>query len=108
MLIVAQEDRTLWEGLLEGTEGALALEKSYWYLVKAIRHKGKWTYACESQRLFEMTLKQGTIKNHRLEVYQAKKALGIMTRPDGKMTDEYKYLKQRVLEWCVALRTRRL
>jgi hypothetical protein len=70
--------------LLQGAGGALAPDKSYWYLVKVIRYKGKWTYARESQQPFEMTLKQGTIKNNRLEVYQAKKAVGIMTRPDGK------------------------
>ncbi|MGL5936442.1 MAG: hypothetical protein ACRCZI_12575, partial [Cetobacterium sp.] len=108
MLQDAQEALTLWEGLLQGTGGALAPEKSYWYLVEVIRHKGKWTYAREKQRPFDMTLKQGTIKNTRLEVYQAKKALGIMSRPDGKMTDEFKYLKLRVREWCDALRTRRL
>jgi hypothetical protein len=108
MLKDAQEALTLWEGLLQGTGGALAPEKSYWYLVEVIRHKGKWTYARETQRPFDMTLKQGTIKNNQLEVYQAKKALGIMSRPDGKMTDELKYLKQRVCEWCDAFRTRRL
>jgi hypothetical protein len=57
MLTDAQDPLTLWEGLLQGTGGALAPKKSYWYLVDVIRHKGKWTYTRESQRPFEMTLK---------------------------------------------------
>jgi hypothetical protein len=36
MLTDAQEALTLWEGLLQGTGGTLAPEKSYWYLVEVI------------------------------------------------------------------------
>jgi hypothetical protein len=37
----AQEALNLWEGLLTTTGGALAPEKSYWYLVEVVRDKGK-------------------------------------------------------------------
>jgi hypothetical protein len=90
VLTQAQEALNLWEGLLRATGGALAPEKSYWYLVEVTRARGQWRYVREAQEPFDMFLQQGTFKNTRLEVYQAKQALGIMTRPDGKMLDELK------------------
>jgi hypothetical protein len=36
----AQEALTLWEGLFTAMGGALAPEKSYWYLVEVIRDNG--------------------------------------------------------------------
>jgi hypothetical protein len=104
----AQEALRLWEGLLHATGGALAPEKSYWYLVEVIRLNGKWTYTRESRQPFDLYLQNGTFKNKRLEVYQAKQSLGIMTRPDGKMLDEIKKLKNAAASWCDGIRTRRL
>jgi hypothetical protein len=92
MLQEAQEALNLWEGLLDATGGALAPEKSYWYLVEVIRSNGKWSYARARHRPHNMYLQQGQITNRRPEVYQAKKALGIMMRPDGKMTDKMELL----------------
>jgi hypothetical protein len=40
----AQEAMLLWEGLVCATDGALALEKGYWYLVEIMQLKGKWHY----------------------------------------------------------------
>jgi exonuclease III len=104
----AQTALNLWEKLLHATGGALAPEKSYWYLVEVVRSKGKWTYARESRQPFEMYLQDGTFKNTRLEVYQAKQSLGIMSRPDGKMVDEVRKLKQAAGLWCDGVRTKRL
>jgi hypothetical protein len=83
----AQEVLSLWENLLHATGGALAPEKSYWYLVEVTRAKGKWTYKRERDYPFDLFLANGTSKIDRLDVYQAKKSLGIMARPDGKMVD---------------------
>jgi hypothetical protein len=104
----AQEALELWEGLIHATGGALAPEKSYWYLVEVIRSNGKWTYVRESQQPFDLYLQNGQFKNTRLEVYQAKQSLGIMTRPDGKMIDEIKKLKRAASQWCDGVRSRRL
>jgi hypothetical protein len=104
----AQEALKLWEELLHATGGALAPEKSFWYLIEVIRFKGKWTYARESRHPFDLYLQNGTFKNKRLEVYQAKQSLGIMTRPDGKMADEIQKLKKAAGAWCDGVRTRRL
>jgi hypothetical protein len=100
-----QEALTLWEGLLTATGGALAPEKSYWYLVEVIWDKGKWSFAKARHQPFQMYLQQGNTLNKRLEVYEAKKALGIMMQPDGKMTDEVTLLTQKVQEWCDGVRT---
>jgi hypothetical protein len=86
--------------LLQATGGTLAPEKSYWYLVEVIRAKGKWGYVRESQAPQKLTLKDGTMYNKRLEVYQAKQALGIMIRPDAKMHDEAQMLEQLAHKWC--------
>jgi hypothetical protein len=75
MMERAQEALKLWEGMLHATGGALAPEKSYWYLVEVIRSNGKWTYTRESQQPFDMYLQGGTFHNKRLEVYQAQQSL---------------------------------
>jgi hypothetical protein len=103
----AQEALALWEGLLHATGGALAPEKSYWYLVEVTRTAGKWTYTRARQQPGDLFLKTGSIKNTRLEVYQARKSLGIMARPDGKMIDELKMLQQLTSQWCDGIRTKR-
>jgi hypothetical protein len=108
LLDQAQEALTLWEGMLHATGGALAPEKSYWYLVEVIRSKGKWTYVRESQQPFDLYLQNGTFQNKRLEAYQARQSLGIMTRPDGKMFDEIKKLKQAAALWCDGVKTKRI
>ncbi|MGL5936571.1 MAG: endonuclease/exonuclease/phosphatase family protein [Cetobacterium sp.] len=104
----AQAALSLWENMLHATGGALAPEKSYWYLVEVARKKGKWTYQREKDHPFDLFLAEGTAKVERLEVYQAKKALGILARPDGKMTDEIKELQRKIRSWCDGIRTKRI
>ncbi|MGL5936607.1 MAG: hypothetical protein ACRCZI_13415, partial [Cetobacterium sp.] len=86
----------------------MAPEKSYWYLVEVTRSGGKWTYKRERDSPGELVLANGTATNKRLEVYQARKALGIMVRPDGKMIDQMKELKKKTAQWCDGIRTRRI
>ena len=107
LLAEAQEALYLWEGLLKATGGALAPEKSYWYLIEVIRTNGKWGYAPASQNPYEMYLQGGTFTNTRLQPYQAREAIGIMIRPDGKMHDELKLLKKKANEWSDNVRTKR-
>jgi hypothetical protein len=108
LLEEAQEALSVWEGLLHATGGTLAPEKSYWYLVEVTRAQGKWTYVRERQHPGDLFLNNGSIKNTRLEVYQARQSLGIMTRPDGKMMDELKKLQKATYQWCDGVRTKRL
>ena len=55
-----------------------------------------------------MYLSEGTHKIVRHEPCEAKEALGIQIRPDFCMTDEKKYLQDKVQRWCDAVRTKRL
>jgi hypothetical protein len=75
--------------------GGTGTGKSYWYLVEVTRSGGKWMYKGERESPGELLLKNGTAQNKRLEVYQAQKALGIMSRPDGKMVDQMKELENK-------------
>ena len=103
-----QEALSTWEGLIGATGGQLHPEKGYWYLVEVIRKDGKWNYARKSERPGDLYIREGTVLVERLEAYQAKEALGVMIRPDGKMTDELKMLAQKIQRWCDALRTRKI
>jgi hypothetical protein len=76
--------------------------------VEVTRAGGKWTYKRERDCPGDLFLCNGTFKNTRLEVYQVRKALGIMTRPDGKMLDEMKELQRKTNQWCDGVRTRRI
>jgi hypothetical protein len=108
LLVEAQAALATWEGLLLASGGALAPEKSYWYLVSVIWKNGRWTYASETDVPGDLFLSEGGVLNKRLEPHQAQEALGIQIRPDAKMDDELKYLKQKAVKWADAVRTKRL
>ena len=108
LLQESQEALTLWEELLSATGGALAPEKSYWYLVEVIYKNGAWTYATKEDRPGELYLQQGLHRVTRHEVTTSNEALGIQTRPDGKMDDQLHHLQEKVQFWCEAIRTKKL
>ena len=104
----SQSALDMWEGLIRATGGDLAPEKSYWYLVEIQRKNGQWAYVKQDEAPADLWLKNGTFKVQRKDVSEAAEALGIQSRPDGKMIDELKYLKGKVAKWCDAVRTKRL
>ena len=69
---------------------------------------GKWRYSNASANPGVLHLQDGQFINKRLEVNQAREALGIQIRPDGKMKDEVKYLRAKAVQWADALRTKKL
>ena len=91
----AQQALSKWEGLIRATDGDLAMEKSYWYLVDVRRVNGKWKFVRESQAPGKLYLRDGEVEIERLETNQARESLGIQCRPDAKMSDEFKYLHKR-------------
>ena len=102
----AQRALGLWEGLLRATGGALAPEKSYWYLLEVINKNGQWVLSTNTNDHHSLHLKCGhTVQ--RLPPTTSKEALGIQVRPDASMEDEVTYLKQRVAKWCDGIRTRK-
>jgi len=85
LLISAQDALTTWEGLITSTGGALAPEKSYWYLLDMVRRNERWGYRHSKQDEDLVLSNNGDpqiITHHRANV--ANEALGIQTRPDGK------------------------
>jgi hypothetical protein len=86
-----------WEGGLKATGGALVPKNSYWYLIDfKCNANGKWTYRKIKDIPDELTLpvpddhERVTLKRL-LEVNEARKALGSMSRRDGKETDNVKF-----------------
>ena len=59
----AQDALNLWEGLLRATGGALAPEKSYWYLIDVVHRNGQWEYAAPNDD-HRLTLPGGTTVEH--------------------------------------------
>ena len=103
----AQTALTLWEGLLRATGGALAPEKSYWYLVEVKLHNGQWQYAKTTDNDYQLYLPGGH-QVEKLDVTMSKEALGIQVRPDGGMEAEVEYLKNKVRTWCTLLKTQKI
>ncbi len=104
----AQQALNMWEGLLIATGGALAPEKSYWYLLEVIWKNGRWTFATPTDSPGDLYLHQGQHQIPRRLPHQAAEALGIQARPDGKMKDEKAYIKAKIAKWCDGVRTKRL
>ena len=104
----AQQALFKWEGLIWATGSDLAPEKSYWYLVDVRHHKGKWKYVSATKAPGDLYLRDGSIKIELLGVNQAREFLRIQVRSDGKMHDEFKYLKRQAAEWADALPTKKV
>jgi len=107
LIAEAQLELSTWEGLLSATGGALAPEKSYWYLVE-VGPDGKYiSKAKQPGSLFLCNNGQPATIEH-LEVTEARETLGIWSRPDGLMIDEVNALKSKARKWADAVRTKRI
>jgi len=93
-----------WEGLLSATGAVLAREKSYWYLVEVGPDGKHISQAKQLGSLFLCNNDQSATIEH-LEVTEARKTLGIWSRPDGLMIDA---LKSKALKWADAVGTKRI
>jgi len=109
LLISAHDALAACEGLIASTGGALAPEKSCWCLLDMVRRNGRWGYR-QSKQDEDLVLSNNgdpqIITRHRANV--ANEALGIQTRPDGKMQDERDCLLQKASQWAEAVQTKRL
>ena len=101
-----------WDGLLRATGGALEKSKSYWYLLDYERRNGKWCYKSLQSIPGDISLHNDETQQkepiERLAVHTGKKALGIFTRPDGKMKEEIQYLRGKTEDWATRIRTRHI
>jgi len=103
----AQLELSTWEGLISATGGALAPEKSYWYLVE-VGPDGKYVSKANQPGSLFLHNKGRPETIERLEVTEACKTLGIWSHPDGLVTDEANALKSKALKWADAVRTERI
>jgi len=103
----AQSELSMWEGLISATGGALAPEKSYWYLVE-VGPDSKYVSKAKQPGSLFLHDKGRSETIERLEVTEARKTLGIWSRPDGLMIDEVNALKSKALKWVDAVRTKRI
>ena len=106
-----QESLNLWEGGIRATGGAIEPDKSFWYLIDFVWHKGKWRYATEEDCPAELTVRDlnGEVKVlKRLHPSQAERTLGIRLAPDGSWNAEYKYLLAQAKKWADNIRVAHL
>jgi hypothetical protein len=100
-----------WEGALRATGGAVALDKSYWYLIdfKWNRTTHRWDYRPHDEVEGVLTLHNRDTDLReaipRLPIHEARKSLGIFVRHDGVMDDEFAYLLGKAREWADNVRT---
>ena len=110
LIAEAQQALLTWESLLSATGGALKPSKSYWYLLDYTCVRGVWKPKRIQDAPGELSLhNQGqpfTIQ--RLEVTEAREALGIMSRPDCSMDDQVEAMKAKVAKWVDGVRTKRI
>jgi len=103
----AQLELSMWEGLISATGGALAQEKSYWYLVE-VGPDGKYVFKTKQLGSLLLHNKGQPETIECLEVTEARKTLGIWSRPDGLMIDKVNALKSKALKWADAVRTKHI
>ena len=72
----AQKALSLWEGLICATGGALAPEKSYWYLLDVQHRNGQWVLSTNVDDAYSLHLNNGRCVQH-LPPTTSKEALGI-------------------------------
>jgi len=107
LIAEAQSELSTWEGLISATGGALAPQKSYWYLVE-VGPDGKYISKAKQPGSLILHNKGQPATIERLEVTEARETLGIWSRPDGLMIDEVKALKSKALKWADAVQTKRI
>lgn len=97
-----------WEGGLRVSGGALAPDKSFWYMVLFKWNKGKWTYEKIKNHIGDLNMRDinGIRKPiQRLECKEGRRTLGVRCAPDGNWNEEFNYLLNQSKEWAEMMRT---
>ena len=107
MLALMQSVAQIWERLLYSSGGALELPKCFWYLMY-------WEWVNGRPRLVPnvampgmIALTQGHIPNYtvidRLEVWEARRTLGVRVAPDGNFRKEAEFLRNKANNYAARL-----
>ena len=86
-----------WEGGIRASGGALDPDKSHWYLIDFLWKDGKWRLARKNDTLTELRIRD-SITGHkvvidRLEVNEARTALGVNQCPSDSMLSQVERMK---------------
>ncbi len=101
-----------WDNMLRSTGGGLDKEKSYWYLLDYERRNGHWGYKSPDSLPGDITLYSDESLEkepiERLPPSEARRALGIMSRPDGKMKEQRKHLRAKGEVWAANMNAKKI
>ncbi|HEY9815753.1 MAG TPA: hypothetical protein V6D20_08135, partial [Candidatus Obscuribacterales bacterium] len=104
-----QQGLSHWHGAIRASGGDLAPEKSYCYMIDFKWSKDHWAYRSKDDLPGALHFKDsaGNITHtvERLEVHEAREALGVQVRHDGHDDDEVQYLIKKAKQWHDAIRS---
>jgi hypothetical protein len=107
LIAKAQGMAQIWERILYSSGGALELRKCFWYLVYG-HPQMMMTIECPGI----ISLTSGNVPNYtvipRLEVWEARRTLGVRLAPDGNYHKEAAFLLDKANRYAVRLSTSRL
>ena len=107
-----QEVVSTWVRNLMTTGGAIVPDKSYWYPIDFVWKKGEWKYKAANETEAEITIPDpvsGEWKNlAKLEVTEARRALGVMVRHDGIQKDNALFLRKKAEKWASCVNAKQL
>ena len=95
-----------WGDLMEVTGGALASDKTYWYLVEFVWKRGKWI-AADAPLEFDLVARtedNDFVSLNRLSCSTASEMLGIWMAPNGSKEKMIKEMRQSAVEWGAKIR----
>jgi hypothetical protein len=102
----------IWERILFSSGGALELKNCFWYLVywQWVNGHPQMTMIIECPGIIALTCE--TVPNYtvipRLEVWMARRTLGVRPAPDGNYRKEAEFLLQKANIYAVQLSTSQL
>ena len=95
-----------WGDLMEVTGGALASDKTYWYLVEFVWKRGKWV-AADAPLEFDLIAKtedNNFVSLNRLSCSTVSEMLGIWMAPNGCKTKIIQEMRTSTVEWGAKIR----
>ena len=101
ILQLMQKTIDCWEGVAKSTGGALAPDKSWWYLVSfEWNEKGNWRYSNDTDLILNDELTARDKDNNRVKLRYtdasvAKKMLGVFLAPDGSNEEQIEYMHKK-------------
>lgn len=95
-----------WGSLVEVTGGTLRPDKSWWYLIEYVWHRGKWIAADarDDLDLFAIAPNGDEVTLKRLHADTSAEMLGIWMSPSGNNSKIVSVLKRQALEWAGKIR----